>query len=93
LNDGSETGRKELTASAFEQVRNVASDIFGIPADRITAESSPETIENWDSMQHLNLVLAIEEKFGVQLEPEEIEQMKNIGAVAALVEKLQSAAR
>jgi acyl carrier protein len=81
-----------LTASTFEQVRNVASDIFGIPANQVTAESSPETIDNWDSMQHLNLVLAIEEKFGVQLDPEDIEEMKNIGAVAALVEKLQSAA-
>ena len=82
-----------MIASMFEQVRNVASDIFGIPADKITAESSPETIENWDSMQHLNLVLAVEEKFGVQLDPEDIEQMKNIGAVAKLVEKLQSATR
>jgi acyl carrier protein len=82
-----------LTASMFEQVRNVASDIFGIPADKITPESSPETIENWDSMQHLNLVLAVEEKFGVQLDPEDIEQMKNIGAVAKVVEKLQSATR
>jgi len=82
-----------LADSTFERVRSVASDIFGIPADQITAASSPETIENWDSMQHLNLVLAIEEKFGVQLEPEDIEQMKNIGAVAALVEKLQSAPR
>jgi acyl carrier protein len=77
----------------LQQVRSIASDIFGVPADKITAESSPETIENWDSMQHLNLVLAIEEKFGVQLEPEDIEQMKNIDAVAALVERLQSAAR
>ena len=81
-----------MTASTFDQVRKVASDIFGIPANQITAESSPETIDNWDSMQHLNLVLAIEEKFGVQLDPEDIEEMKNIGAVAALVEKLQSAA-
>lgn len=82
-----------MTANTFEEVRAVASDIFGVPADQITAESSPETIENWDSMQHLNLVLAIEEKFGVQLEPEDIEQMKSIGDVAALVTKLQSAAR
>ena len=82
-----------MTASTFEQVRNIASDIFGIPATKITPESSPETIENWDSMQHLNLVLAVEEKFGVQLEPEDIEQMKSIGAVAKLVEKLQSAPR
>ena len=73
-------------------MRNLASDIFGIPADKITAESSPATIENWDSMQHLNLVLAIEEKFEVQLEPEDIEQMKSIGAVAATVEKLRSSA-
>jgi acyl carrier protein len=77
----------------FEQVRSVASDVFGIPARKITAESSPQTIENWDSMQHLNLVLAVEEKFGVQFEPEDIEQMKNVGAVAALVEKLQSTPR
>ena len=82
-----------MTASTFEQVRNIASDIFGVPADKISAESSPETIENWDSMQHLNLVLAVEEKFGVQLEPEDIERMNSIGAVAALVEKLQSSAR
>jgi acyl carrier protein len=78
----------------FEQVQAIASDIFGVPAGKITADSSPETIENWDSMQHLNLVLAIEEKFGVQLAPEDIEQMKTIGAAATLVEKrLQSAAR
>lgn len=79
--------------STFEQVQAIASDIFGLPAGKITAESSPETIENWDSMQHLNLVLAVEEKFGVQLSPEDIEQMKNIGAVAAVVDKIQSAAR
>jgi acyl carrier protein len=82
-----------LIASTFERVRSVASDIFGVPVDKITAESSPQTIDNWDSMQHLNLVLAIEEKFGVQLDPEDIEQMKNIGAVATLVEKLQSTPR
>lgn len=82
-----------MTANTFAEVRAVASDILGVPPDQITAESSPETIENWDSMQHLNLVLAIEEKFGVQLEPEDIEQMKSIGAVVALVTRLQSTTR
>ena len=80
--------------STFQQVQAIASDIFGVSAGKITADSSPETIENWDSMQHLNLVLAIEEKFAVQLAPEDIEQMKTIGAAAALVaKKLQSAVR
>jgi acyl carrier protein len=72
----------------------MASDLFGVPADRITATSSPETLENWDSVQHLNLVLALEEKFGMQLSPEEIEQMKSIGDTAKLIEsKLQATPR
>jgi acyl carrier protein len=77
----------QLPATAFEQVCAIASDVFGVPVDKLSAGSSPESVENWDSMQHLNLVLAIEEKFGIQLDPEEIEQMKNLGAVAAVVDK------
>lgn len=84
----------QVSGTAFEQVRAIASDVFGVPSGNLSESSSPETVENWDSMQHLNLVLAVEEKFGIQLDPEEIEQMKNIGAVAALVDrKLQSTAR
>ena len=70
----------------------MASDLFGVSPDQVNAASSPQTIETWDSIQHLNLVLALEEKFGVQLAPEEIEQMKSIGEVTKLVEsKLQAA--
>jgi acyl carrier protein len=81
-------------AAVFEQIRTMASDLFGVPVEQITAASSPQTLENWDSIQHLNLVLAVEEKFGVQLSPEEIEEMKNVGETAKLVEsKLQSTPR
>jgi acyl carrier protein len=80
-----------LTANTFDQVRNIASDIFGIPAEKITAASSPQTVESWDSIQHLNLVLALEEKFNLQLSPEEIEDLKSIGDAAKLIEsKLQA---
>jgi acyl carrier protein len=79
-----------LTLSVFEQIRGIASDLFDVPQNGIEAASSPETIEAWDSTQHLNLVLAIEEKFHLQLSPEEIEQMKSIGDVTRLIEgKLQ----
>lgn len=81
-----------MTSPIFEQVRTIASDLFTVPTDRITGDSSAETIETWDSIQHLNLVLALEEKFGFQLSTDEIEQMQTIGQIAALVErKLQTA--
>jgi len=79
-----------LTPTIFEQVQGIASDLFGVPADQITRESSTETVEAWDSTQHLNFVLALEEKFNIQFSPEEMEQMKNIGSTVKLVEnKLQ----
>jgi acyl carrier protein len=81
-----------LSSPLFEQVRIIAADLLGVPAEQITPASSPETLESWDSIQHLNLVLALEETFGVQLSPEEIEQMKNVGEIAKLLEaKLQAA--
>ena len=73
------------TSAIFEQVRNISADLFGVPAALITAESSPETLEKWDSVQHLNLVLQLEQQFNVAFEPEEMDQMKTIGAVVALL--------
>lgn len=81
-----------MSTTVLDQVRTMASDLFAVSPERINAASSPQNIETWDSIQHLNLVLALEEKFGVQFAPEEIEQMKSIGEVSRLVEdKLQAA--
>jgi acyl carrier protein len=83
-----------MTADIFDRIQAIASDLFGVPANKLQTSSSPETIENWDSIQHLNLVLALEERFGIQLSPEEIEQMKSLGDTATLVKsKLQSTSR
>ncbi|HEX6505128.1 MAG TPA: acyl carrier protein [Terriglobales bacterium] len=82
-----------MPPSILEQVRAIASDILSVPADRMHPDSSPETIEAWDSIQHLNLVLALEENFNVQLSPEEIEQMRSIGQISTLIgSKLQTSA-
>jgi len=80
-----------LTPTILEQVQQIASDVFSVPKESITENSSPETVETWDSIQHLNLVLALEEKFGLQLSPEEMEQMRSIGQIRATLEsKLHS---
>ncbi|MBO0911614.1 MAG: acyl carrier protein [Acidobacteria bacterium] len=83
-----------MTEPIFEQVRNLVSDLFGIPAREIRESSSPQSIDAWDSTQHLNLVLALEGKFQLELLPEEIDGMKSVGDVVRIVEtKLQAANR
>ena len=68
-------------------VRRVAADVFGLSEGELTVESSPSTIVTWDSVQHLSLVLALEEEFGVQFAPEDIEQMTSIGTIVDVVER------
>jgi acyl carrier protein len=75
-------------------VRHIVADLFSIPVEKVTIESSPDTIEVWDSLQHLNLVLALEQEFDVQLTPEEIELLLCVqDIVALLAEKLHTAER
>ena len=75
-----------MTTVVFDEVRTLASDLFGVPAGQLTAESSPQNVPTWDSILHLNLVLAVEEKYNLSLSPEEIEEMKSIGDTAKLIE-------
>lgn len=67
-----------MTAPLLDRVRGIAADVLEVPAARIGPDSSPETFDTWDSVHHLNLVLALEQEFHLQFEPEEIDQMKDI---------------
>ena len=54
----------------FHRVRGIAADVLQLDIATLTADSSPATIEAWDSVQNLNLVLALDEEFGFQFTPQ-----------------------
>ena len=74
-----------MSQTIQERVRSVISDVLGVPASSLKPDSSPQTIESWDSVQHLSLVMALEQALGVQFAPEDIEKMKDVASVEALV--------
>jgi acyl carrier protein len=76
-----------MTDSVLHQVRQIAVDIFNLPLEAVTPQSSPDTIENWDSLRHVILVLALEQTFNLQFCPEAIAEMLNIERIASLVEE------
>jgi acyl carrier protein len=83
-----------MNLPVLNRVQRILADIFHIPVDQITLMSSPETIENWDSLNHLNVVLAIEQEFGVELMPEEIDQLLSVEHIMVLLdEKLNAAGK
>lgn len=77
-----------MPTSILDDVRQIAADVFGVPVDRILPATSPDTLPEWDSLHHVNLVIAIEQAFDVQFTPEQMVEMLNIGLVAMLVGEL-----
>ena len=59
--------------------------VFDVPNESINNDSSPDTIENWDSVNHMNLVLALEQAFGISFEPDEIIEMMNFELVLVIL--------
>ena len=51
--------------------------------DAMTAQDVPE----WDSLAHINLIVEIEEEFGLKFTVDDISGLKNVGEMIALVER------
>jgi acyl carrier protein len=74
-----------MSSQLFEKVRSITADILEVSPGQLTPQSSSENIETWDSVHHLNLILAFEQEFGIQLEPEEIDQMNNVERITRIL--------
>jgi acyl carrier protein len=75
-----------MNAIILDSIRQIASDLFAVPVGEIATSSSPQTVAAWDSIQHLNLALTLEQVFGVRFTPADLEGMKSIGSIVDIVE-------
>jgi acyl carrier protein len=60
-----------------ERIQNVMSIVFEVPKEEINEKSSTDNVENWDSVRHLNLILALEEEFSISIPDEEVGNLTN----------------
>jgi acyl carrier protein len=63
----------------------VVADVLGVPVTSLTRESSPDTVLQWDSLSHLNLVLALESEFGVTLTDDDVMEMLSVSLIEAIL--------
>ena len=71
------------------KIKNVMSSIFDVELDQINDTTTQGDLENWDSLGHMNLVVALEEEFELVFDEEEIIEMMNFKLICLIVsEKL-----
>lgn len=71
-----------------ERIKEVMSAVFEVDADSINEESSQDNIENWESIKTLDLIVALEEEFGVTIPLEEVGNMTNFKYIKLMIEEL-----
>lgn len=70
-----------MSNTAEQRTRQIVSEVFGLPIESVTRESSHETIEDWDSLNVLNVLMAVEGEFGVSISPEEAASFVSVGKI------------
>jgi acyl carrier protein len=71
----------------FEQLNAVFCKVFDDKDIKITPEMTADNIDEWDSLSHVNLVVAIEKHFGVKFKSSEIIRWKNVGQMLASIDE------
>jgi acyl carrier protein len=67
------------------QLTEVFHDIFDDDTIKLTRETTAEDIEEWDSFNHINLIVATETKFKIKFRAAETEELRNVGALIDLI--------
>lgn len=71
-----------------ERIKDVMSAVFGVDADSINDECSQDNIEGWESIKTLDLIVALEEEFGVTIPLEEVGNMTNFKYIKLMIQEL-----
>jgi|TARA_B100000900_G_scaffold414473_1_gene441206 acyl carrier protein len=58
-----------------EKLKKIFSKIIGIKETSIKPNTSPKNTKKWDSLAHMNLVMALEKKFKIKFTDDEITEM------------------
>jgi acyl carrier protein len=59
-------------------VESLLSEVLQVPAAKITEDLAMTDVESWDSLKHMELIVSLEQTFGIELSFDEIVSMRNV---------------
>lgn len=70
---------------AFEKVNEVFRDVFDDDSITVVESTTADDIEDWDSLEHINLITGMESVFGMKFTMGEVTTMKNVGEMVDII--------
>ncbi len=70
----------------FGKLNEVFRDVFEDDDITVNDQTTADDIDDWDSLEHINLINAIEQEFGIKFNMGQIVSMKNVGEMVTIIE-------
>jgi acyl carrier protein len=70
-----------------QKLTTIFRDIFDDPSLQLSSEMTAADVENWDSLSHIDLIVAVEKQFNIKLTTAEVRGLNNVGDFISLIAK------
>ena len=80
-------GTKRTREEVFNRLTKVFQDVFDDEEICLTDNTVSSDIEDWDSLNHINLVVSVEKEFGIKFSMGETQKMKNVGEMVSIIQE------
>lgn len=74
----------------YKKAREIFCQIMEVPSDALPDEITPDTVGNWDSLRHLNLILALEGEFGIEFDEDGIDDLLSLDAFVRSINQAEA---
>jgi acyl carrier protein len=85
--DGHPKNRAMTKENILRQLTEVFHQLFDDDSIVLTSETDASDIAEWDSMNHISLIVAVEVRFGIKFQTAETESLKNVGDFVSLIQE------
>jgi acyl carrier protein len=73
--------------TTLNKLNSVFCEVFDDEEMKITPEMTANDVDGWDSLSHVNLIIAVETRFGVRFSQKELMTLKKVGDLVNLVDR------
>lgn len=71
----------------FDEVQKIFQAVFDEDELMISDSTNSDDIEDWDSLEHINLIIAMEKRFQLKFDIKEVGKLKDVGEMIDLIER------
>ena len=71
----------------FKNLNEIFQEVFDDEEKEVNETTTSKDVDNWDSLEHINLIVSVEKKFGIKFNMGEVTTMRNVGEMADIILK------